>query len=79
MKQIKIFLKYLSAIILTFYATDSLAQKHLQYNEATEKKIHQVENNLISWVKLDSTQNWNIYDRMNALNIKGVSIAVIKE
>lgn len=35
MKQIKIFLEYLSAIILAFYATDSLAQKHLQYNEAT--------------------------------------------
>ncbi len=78
MKQIKKFIKYLIAIILPFYATDSLAQKHLQYSEAIEKKIYQVENNLISWVKLDSSQNWNIYERMNALYIKGVSIAVIK-
>ncbi|HVM89906.1 MAG TPA: serine hydrolase domain-containing protein [Puia sp.] len=77
MKQIKRLLKYLAAIILFFYATDILAQKHLHYSEACKKKIHEVENNLISWVKLDSNQNWNIYDRMKALNIKGVSIAVI--
>ena len=79
MKKIKRILNYLFAIFLPFYSTDSLAQKKLQFSEAIEKKIHQVENNLISWVKLDSNQNWNIYDRMNALNIKGVSIAVIKD
>lgn len=55
------------------------AQESKPYTKEVEAKISQVENNLIAWVKLDSSKNWNIYDRMKDLHIGGVSIAVIND
>lgn len=53
------------------------AQLKNTHSKNIKEKIKQVENNLIAWVKLDSTKNWNIYDRMKDLHVNGVSIAVI--
>lgn len=53
------------------------AQQKTRYSPAIEEKIKAVEQNLISWVKLDSPVNWNIHDRMRDLHINAVSIAVI--
>jgi CubicO group peptidase (beta-lactamase class C family) len=53
------------------------AQAIKKHSKNVEEKIKLVENNLISWVRLDSSSNWNIYDRMKELNINGASIAVI--
>jgi len=55
----------------------SPAQTTKKYSKNAEEKIKLVENNLISWARLDSSVNWNIYDRMKELNINGASIAVI--
>jgi len=53
------------------------AQVIKKYSKDVEEKIKLVENNLVSWVRLDSSSNWNIYDRMKDLNINGASIVVI--
>ena len=45
----------------------------------TLKKISEVENNLIPYVPVKNFKTWNIYDRMKFYNVKGVSIAVIKD
>jgi CubicO group peptidase (beta-lactamase class C family) len=66
----------ISAIWIVIVAN---AQTEIHYPKEIENKIHLVENNLISWVKFDSLQNWNIYDRMKDLNVNGVSIAVIND
>lgn len=47
--------------------------------DGSKNRIHQVENNLISWVKLDGDSNWNITDRMRANNVLGLSICVIHD
>jgi len=68
-----------SILLLPFLAltVNSTAQVARKYSKEIESKIAQVENNLNSWVKLDSTSNWNIYARMKESNVNGVSIAVI--
>lgn len=53
------------------------AQEKETYSKEIQANINKVENNLISWVKLDSSTNWNIYERMKELHVNGVSIAVI--
>ena len=55
----------------------SHAQYPDNYSAEVMKRIEQVENNLISWVKLDGQKNWSIHDRMKELNVNGLSIAVI--
>ncbi len=65
-------------LILSLLTSVALSQPVKTYSKETEEKIRSVENNLISWVKLDSSANWNIYERMKALHVNGVSIAVIK-
>lgn len=57
----------------------SSGQSGKVFTRDIQTKINQVENNLIAWVKLDSSKNWNIYDRMRDLHINGVSIAVIND
>lgn len=52
-------------------------QLYAQSNEVL-KKISKVENNLIPYVPVKNFKTWNIYDRMKFYNVKGVSIAVIK-
>jgi CubicO group peptidase (beta-lactamase class C family) len=63
-------------IILLSVVVNLQAQKS-KYSKEILEKIKQFENNLISWVKLDNTNNWNIYDRMRESHVNGVSIAVI--
>lgn len=67
------------SIACLFAVLKTIAQTNTKYSKEVEDKIKLVENNLISWVKLDSTINWNIYDRMKELHINGVSIAVIND
>jgi CubicO group peptidase (beta-lactamase class C family) len=70
---------FITIILLTVACSfQSSGQDTKKYSNEVNEKIKMVENNLVSWVKLDSTNNWNIYDRMNELNVKGVSIAVIR-
>lgn len=69
-------MKIYITILLIFFGLNTLAQKPGDSKD-TEAKIRMVENNLISWVKLDSSVNWNIYGRMKDLHVNGVSIAVI--
>jgi CubicO group peptidase (beta-lactamase class C family) len=69
-----------SALLLTttlFLATQPTAQTRTKYAKEVEEKITLIENNLVSWVKLDDKKNWNIYARMKESNVNGVSIAVI--
>lgn len=47
-------------------------------SKAVLERIVQVENNLIPYVPIKNFKTWNIYDRMKFYNVKGVSIAVIK-
>jgi CubicO group peptidase (beta-lactamase class C family) len=75
MKNVKFSIAVLLCII--WLPNGLLAQTLKKYSEKVEEKIKLVENNLVSWVKLDSVGNWNIYDRMKELNINGASIAVI--
>ncbi len=43
-----------------------------------QQKIDQVEHNLIPFVPIKNFKPWNLYERMKFYNVKGVSIAVIK-
>jgi CubicO group peptidase (beta-lactamase class C family) len=65
------------AFSLSIFDTRAFSQQGATYSTEIEQKIKKVEGNLISWVKLDSSANWNIYDRMKDYHINGVSIAVI--
>ncbi len=50
-----------------------------QYNEEVENKIKEVENNLRGWVQIEGdTNGWTLKDRMGKYNIRGLSIAVIR-
>ena len=64
-------------LLILLFSLSAVAQQKTNYSKEIEERIKQVENNLISWVKLDSSSNWNIYERMKNFNINGVSIAVI--
>src|SRR6476660_3192524 len=68
--------KFLTLILLFVYGGQLFAQSHSTYSPAILNRIDSVENNLISWVKLD--QNMNIYQRMKELNINGAVVAVIQ-
>jgi CubicO group peptidase (beta-lactamase class C family) len=68
-----------TTILLSFFTSFAFCQQKTTYSKATDQKIKEVENNLISWVKLDSSANWNIYDRMKDMHINGACIAVIKD
>lgn len=70
---------YGMAFFLLLFTSFAFSQQRTTYSRQSEQKIKEVESNLISWVKLDSSANWNIYDRMKDLHINGVSIAVIKD
>jgi hypothetical protein len=59
------------------WAQTAWSQGRQMYSPVVLKKIHAVENNLISWVKLSDTLNFNIYQRMKELNINGAVVAVI--
>jgi CubicO group peptidase (beta-lactamase class C family) len=67
------------AFIIT--ASTSFAQsQHSNYSPSTEDTIKLVENGLIGDVIIqDSTNTWNILERMKAKGIYGVSIAVIRD
>src|SRR5688572_24305410 len=75
MKKAKFSISFLFCI--GWLSIQSPAQTIKKYSKNVDEKIKLVENNLVSWVKLDSSSNWNIYDRMKELNINGASIAVI--
>jgi len=77
MKKTVLINSLLFSILFQFIFISVRSQIRETYSDEVEEKIRQVENNLISWVKLDSSCNWNIYDRMKELHINGVSIAVI--
>ncbi|WP_051359789.1 serine hydrolase [Adhaeribacter aquaticus] len=64
-------------ILFLWVNTFASSQSQSTYPTEINNKIKQVENNLVSWVKLDSTSNWNIYQRMKEMHVNGLSIAVI--
>lgn len=66
-------------LIFFFSAHAQCLAQPKKYSKEVEEKIIRVENNLISWVQLDSSSNWNIYRRMKDLGVNGVSIAVIND
>lgn len=69
--------KFIIIFVVVLQFIVSTVQAQIKYSKEVLSKIEQVENNLISWVKLDSSRNWNIYDRMKQSHVNGVSIAVI--
>jgi CubicO group peptidase (beta-lactamase class C family) len=73
MKTVQTFLS-ISLFLCTY-----IVSAQSDYNSAVQRRIEDVENNLISWVKLDSTKNFNIHERMKELNINGAVVAVIKD
>ncbi|HXD93089.1 MAG TPA: serine hydrolase domain-containing protein [Bacteroidia bacterium] len=66
---------FLVALLLLINSTTSFAQK----NTSLDKKINQVEHNLGSWVQIEGAPKWALQDRMKHHNVKGVSIAVVKD
>jgi CubicO group peptidase (beta-lactamase class C family) len=71
-----------SPVIISFYitflfTTGGYTQISKNYSQEVSDRIARVENNLISWVKVDSVRNWNLVQRMKDLRVNGVSIAVI--
>lgn len=52
---------------------------YLPTQAQTATRIKQVENGLIPYVPVKRFPSWNIYERMKHYNVKGVSIAVIKD
>lgn len=68
----------LCILLLMFPFATLLAQTNRKYSREVESKIHQVEQNLASWVEIEDTPKWNLQERMNFYKIKGISIAIIK-
>lgn len=54
------------------------AQPHRGGDPAVNNRVEAVENNLVSWVKLNGNRNFNIYQRMKDLDVNGAVVAVIK-
>jgi CubicO group peptidase (beta-lactamase class C family) len=77
MKKVKYKITSLFAVTSLCITMHSAAQTAAKHSKEVEETIKLFENNLISWVKLDSTNNWNIYERMKESNVNGLSIAVI--
>ncbi|HEY8934437.1 MAG TPA: serine hydrolase domain-containing protein [Cyclobacteriaceae bacterium] len=69
--------KLLVYAFLFLFQLQVYAQTDQRVSSQVKDRIAQVESNLVSWVKLDSVRNWNIYQRMKELRVKGVCIAVI--
>lgn len=68
----------LCILLLMFPFATLLAQTNRKYSREVESKIHQVEQNLASWVEIEDTPKWNLQERMNFYKIKGISVAIIK-
>ena len=66
----------LVTVMLLISSTSSFAQKD---NSSVDKKINEVEHNLATWVQIEGAPKWTLQDRMKHHNVKGVSIAVIKD
>ena len=64
---------------MVLYCQATSAQSTSGYSPEVTRRIKAVENNLVSWVKLDSAKNFNIYQRMQDMNINGVVLAVISD
>ena len=64
---------FVKIVLVCLFTIASFAQSN-----QTLRKIKEVENNLIPYVPVKNFKTWNIYDRMKFYNVKGVSIAVIK-
>jgi CubicO group peptidase (beta-lactamase class C family) len=60
-------------VLIVLFSNPSFSQ-----SKEVLKKINEVENNLIPYVLVKNFKTWNIYDRMKCYNVKGVSVAVIK-
>jgi CubicO group peptidase (beta-lactamase class C family) len=70
------FIVFAFSIIFTNVA---FAQQKTPKTSAVEKRIEQVENNLIPFVPVKNFKGWNIAERMKYYKVAGVSIAVIKD
>lgn len=75
----KNFLILLSAPVLFFSCKQKENNQNPAYSEAIESKINQVENNLGTWVQIEGdTASLTLASRMKQYNIRGLSIAVIR-
>lgn len=71
---------YLRLIIAlqVFILSCSTTEQNPKYSRDIEEKIKQVENNLGGWVQMgDSSNKWNLQQRMERYKIRGLSIAVV--
>lgn len=62
-------------LILLSFSTALFSQN--SYSKETQTKIKAVENSLAGRIKVEGEPDYNIVDRMKALNVKGLSIAVV--
>lgn len=66
-------------ILLGFCLMTSLGFGQSNYSTEVEEQIKKVENNLAGRVKIEGKETYNILDRMALYNVKGLSIAVVKD
>ena len=75
----KMILILLSAPVLFFSCKQHEEDQNPAYSSTIESKINQVENNLGTWVQIEGdTARLTLKDRMKQYNIRGLSIAVIR-
>jgi CubicO group peptidase (beta-lactamase class C family) len=71
---------YLRLIVAlqVFILSCSTTEQNPRYSGDIEEKIKQVENNLGGWVQMEDSSNaWNLQQRMERYKIRGLSIAVV--
>lgn len=66
---------FIAFVFLSIFTNTSFGQQ----KNSVEKRIKDVENNLIPFVPVKGFKSWNIIERMKYYNVPGVSIAVIKD
>ena len=73
---------YLSPLLSLLLISGGPLNVHAQkqkYKADTKKRIKLVEKNLCSEIQVEGEPNWTLEERMKFYNVKGVSIAVIKD
>jgi len=70
--------KIFIALLLFGVSCGLPAQENPKYSKEIEDRIKQVENNLDEWIQIvDSTNTYNLQQRMEYFKIRGLSIAVV--
>lgn len=69
----------LSFLFACFLSSVDVKSQTSPYTKEVQDKIKAVEQSLSAWVQLEGASKWSLEERMKHYNIKGVSIAVVKD